>query len=107
MKRTNEEQKIIAKVLSGIVDGQVGKDFFTDGGSTVWTMIQNGRITRYKQGPGKRFFNGKENEFIEGTLHVLQEWITEDEILSFIQKFGFLMDDLDIKAYSAKFKPRK
>ena len=59
------------------------------------------------KGQVKNFFNGKENEFIEGTLHVLQEWITEDEILAFIQKFGFLMDDLDIKTYSAKFKPKK
>lgn len=107
MARTNEEKKIIAKVLSGVLDGQVGDDFFTDGGSTVWTMITNGRITRYKQGPGKKFFNGKENEFIEGTKHVLQEWITEDEILTFVQKFGFLIDDLDIKAYSARFKPKR
>lgn len=107
MRRTTEEKTIIAKILSGVLDGQVGNDFFTDGGSTVWTVIKNGKITRFKQGPSKKFFNGKENDIIEGTLHVLQEWITDEEILAFVQKFGFLIDDLDIKAYSAKFKPKK
>lgn len=107
MGRTKEEKNLIAKFLSGVLDGQVGNDFFTNGGSRVWTAIKDGKIIRYKRGPGSKFFNGKENERIEGVLHVLEEWITEDEILAFFQKFGWLMKDPDVQAYSAKFKTKK
>ena len=107
MGRSKEEKNLIAKFLSGVLDGQVGNDFITDGGSTVWTMIKDGKIIRYKQGPGSKFFNGKENERIEGVLHVLEEWVTEEEILAFFKKFGWLMKDSDVRAYSAKFKPKR
>ena len=59
----------------------------------------------FKQGPGGKFFNGKENERYEGVLHILQKWATDEEKLQFFQKFGWLMKDADVKAYSAKFKP--
>ena len=107
MGRSNEEKKLIAKFFSGVLDGQVGNNFFTEGGSCVWTAIKDGKIVRYKKGPGSKFFNGKENERIEGVLHVLEEWITEEEILAFFRKFGWLMKDPDVRAYSAKFKPKK
>lgn len=32
----------------------------------------------FKQCPGSRFFNGKENEHIEGAFHTLQEWVTDE-----------------------------
>lgn len=107
MRRTNEEKNLITKFLSGMLDGQVGRDFYTDGGSRVWTAIKDGEIVRYKQGPGTRFFNGKENERIDGVRHVLAKWITEDQILEFFQRFGWLMPDSDVQAYSAKFKPKE
>ena len=104
MNRTQEEIIILEKFYAGILDGQVGDDFRTDGGSVVWTAIKDGKITRFKQGPGGKNFNGRENERFEGVLHILQEWVTEEEILEFFQHFGWLMKDLDVKAYSAKFK---
>ena len=107
MRRTTEEQNLLSKLLAGVLDGRVGNDLTTSGGSTVWTAIKDGKIIRYKQGPGGKFFNGKENERFEGVLHVLEEWVTDDEKLAFIQKFGWLMKDADAKAYSAKFKPKK
>ena len=61
----------------------------------------------FKQGPSRKFFNGKENERIEGVLHTLQEWSTDTEKLEFLRKFGWLMNDADVKKYSAKFKPKK
>lgn len=61
----------------------------------------------FKQGPGSKFFNGKENEHIEGVLHTLQEWVTDEQKLEFLRKFGWLMKDEAVKAYSAKFKPGK
>lgn len=107
MKRTNEEKSLLAKLLSGVLDGQVGNDLTTTGGSTVWTEIKNGEPVRYKLGPGGRVFNGKENERVSGVLHTLEKWTTDDEKLGFFQKLGWLMEDSDVKAYSAKFKPQK
>ena len=60
----------------------------------------------FKQGPGSRFFDGKENTCIEGVLHTLQEWITDEQKLEFLRKFGWLMKDAAVRTYSAKFKPK-
>jgi hypothetical protein len=107
MKRSDEEKALLAKLLSGALDGVVGDDLTTNGGSSVWMAIKNGKPARYKRGPGGKFFNGKENERFEGVLHTLQEWSTDDEKLEFLRKFGWLMCDETVKAYSAKFKPQK
>jgi len=107
MRRTSEEKNLLAKLLSGVLDGQVGNDLTTTGGSTVWTEIRNGEPVRYKHGPGGKFFNGKENERFDGVLHTLEKWTTDDEKLGFFQKLGWLMEDPDAKNYSAKFKPKK
>lgn len=104
---TSEEKNLIKKLLLGVLDGQVGKDTTTEGGSTIWTAIMNGKIARYKQGPGGKIFNGRENERFEGTVEILKKWDSESEILTFFQKYGWLMKDDDVKAYSAKFKPKK
>lgn len=107
MKFTNEEKVLLERMSSGAFDGQVGSDFFTDGGSVVWTAIKNGIPQRFKQGPSKRFFNGKENEIIAGVLHTLQTWKTDEEKIHFLRKFGFLIKDAAVCAYSAKFKPTR
>lgn len=106
-ERTSEERSLLKKLADGLLDGQVGDDLFTRGGSTVWAQIKDGRPVRFKEGPSKKFFNGKENERIPGVLHVLEEWDTDDRKLEFLQKFGWLMKDEDARAYSVKFKPKK
>lgn len=103
---TNEEKGLLKKLASGALDGIVGNDLIS-GKSTVWKAIKNGVPAMFKQGPGRRFFNGKENEYIEGVLHTLQEWGTDEEKLEFLRNFGWLMSDAAVKAYSAKFKPKK
>jgi len=107
MRRTKEEKTLLERLASGLLDGQVGDDLYTSGGSTVWTQIKDGNPVRYKQGPGGKFFNGKENERYDGVLHVLEKWETDDQKLGFLQKFGWLMKDESVRAYSAKFKPKK
>lgn len=104
---TNEEKGLLEKLASGALDGFVGDDLVTEGKSTVWKAIKNGVPTKFKQGPSKRIFYGKENERIEGVLHILQEWTTDEEKLDFLRKFGWLMKDAAVRAYSAKFKPKK
>lgn len=107
MRKTKEEKKLLEKLAAGLLDGIVGDDLTTSGGSSVWTRIKDGKPTRYKQGPTKKIFNGKENERIPGVLHVLEEWNTDEEKIGFLRKFGWLMEDEDVKKYSAKFKPSK
>lgn len=103
---TEEEKVLLKKLASGALDGLVGDDL-QSGKSTVWKAIKNGIPAMFKQGPSRRFFNGKENETIDGVLHTLQEWITDEEKLEFLRKFGWLMNDVDVRVYSAKFKPKK
>ena len=83
---TNEEKKLLQKLASGAFDGIVVNDVTTPGGSTVWKAIKNGLPAMFKQGPGGKFFNGKENVHIEGVLHTLQKWLTDEEKLEFLQK---------------------
>lgn len=104
---TNEEKNLLDKLASGVLDGLVGDGVTTSGGSTVWKAIKCGLSAMFKQGPGGKFFNSKENERYDGVLHTLQKWVTDDEKLQFLQKFGWLMQDADVKAYSAKFKPKR
>lgn len=106
---TNEERNLLKRMASGALDGFVGDDLTTSGGSSVWRVIKNGNgvPAMFKQGSGSRFFNGKENEHIEGVLHTLQEWVTDEQKLEFLRKFGWLMKDEAVKVYSAKFKPKR
>lgn len=107
MSISNEEKNLLSKLAKGLLDGFVGDDLHTTGGSTIWMTIKNGIPMQLKQGPNKRFFNGKENEVIEGALHTLKEWPSDEDKLQFLQKFGWLMKDPDVLKYSAKFKPKK
>lgn len=107
MKYSKQEKGLLAKLKKGLLDGQVGNDLITSGGSTVWTEIRDGKATRIKQGPTKRFFNGKENERIPGKVHIQEEWDTEEKMIGFLRKFGWLIKDKDAQDYSAKFKPKK
>lgn len=104
---SKEEKDLLERMAAGLLDGFVGNDLTTTGGSTVWKSIKNGVPAMFKQGPGGKFFNGKENERYEGILHTLQKWVTDEEKLEFLRKYGWLMDDEFVKAYSAKFKPRR
>ena len=107
MRRTKEEKSLLGKLASGVLDGLVGDDLYTSGGSRVWTQIKDGNPVRYKKGPGGKFFNGKENERYEGVLHVMEKWDTDEQKLGFLQRFGWLMKDDEVRNYSAKFKPKK
>ena len=107
MKVSSEESNLLKKLKNGLLDGFVGNDLITSGKSTVWMQIKDGIPVRYKEGPGGKFFDGKENTRYNGVLHILEEWNTDEKKLGFLQKFGWLMDDDDVKKYSAKFKPKK
>lgn len=107
MGKSKEARNLLSKLHSGKLDGLFGNVLTTSGGSNVWIAIKNGIPTRYKKGPGGRFFDGKENERYEGKLHILRVWDTEDEQLDLFKKLGFLSKDEDVQAYSSKHKPKK
>jgi len=66
----------------------------------------NGEPVSYREGETSRFFNGKENERIPGKREE-EHYDTDEKKLGFLQKYGFLMEADEVKAYSAKFKPKK
>ena len=107
MERSNEERKLLSKLHSGKLEGLIGDILTTSSGSNVWTEIIKGIPTRYKRGPGGKFFNGKENERYEGKKQIIREWDTDDEQLDFLKKFGFLLKDKDVQAYSSKHRTKK
>ncbi len=107
MKLTRLESELLRKLGKGLLDGFVGDYLTTSGGSTVWTEIKNGTPMRLKEGPGGKFFNGKENERFKGATHVLQKWSSDEEKVGFLRKFGFLMKDDSVKKYSSLFKPKR
>lgn len=106
MSFTDEETSLLRKMASGSLDGIVG-DSWNSGRSLCWRIIEKGVPHEYRQGPGGKFFNGKENERYPGVKHLEYVWDTDQQKLEFLQKYGWLMSDPDVRAYSAKFKPQR
>ena len=108
MKRTNEEKRLLAKLASGVFDGMVGDEKVYYGYRKVYCgkYIKDGEPVSYRQGESTRFFNGKENERIPGK-RTEEHYDTDDRKLEFLQRYGWLINDDDVRKYSAKFKPKK
>ena len=105
---TDEEQRLLEKLSAGALDGMVGDERVYGTYKNVYCgkYIRDGIPVSYRQGESSRFFNGKENETIPGARQE-EHFDTDDRKLEFLQKYGWLMDDKNVKAYSAKFKPTK
>ncbi len=108
MKRTNEEKDLLAKLASGALDGMVGNEKVYHGYRDVYCgkYIKDGEPVSYRQGESTRFFNGKENERIPGKRKE-EHYDTDDRKLEFLQRYGWLTNDDDVRKYSAKYKPKK
>ena len=108
MSITSEERNLLEKLARGLLDGFVGDEREYRGYRSVFCgkYIKDGIPVSYRQGQSQRSFDGKENERIPGKRE--EEHFTSDEQkLTFLQKYGFLIDDDEVRAYSAKFKPEK
>lgn len=70
------------------------------------TSKMESRCLIVKVGKSTRFFNGKENERIPGK-RTEERYDTDDRKLEFLQRYGWLIDDPEVRAYSAKFKLKK
>lgn len=108
MGKKELEKIVLEKLDKGLLDGVVGNDFVTGDYAKVTfrKIIKDGVPQILRFGADRKFFNNKENIRIPGKESV-QIFKTVSEKLWFLQKFGWLMDDPDVKAYSALFKPKK
>ena len=108
MSVTEEERGLLAKLAKGLLDGLVGDERGYRGYKSVFCgkLIKNGIPISYRQGKSSRFFNGKENERIPGKRDE-ERFETDERKLEFLQRYGWLINDEDVKKYSAKYKPKK
>lgn len=108
MKFTVEEKNLLEKLATGSLDGMVGDEKVYHGYKNVycWKYIKNGIPVSVREGESSRFFNGKENERVPGK-RVEQRYETDEEKLGFLQRYGWLMADPEVRKYSAKYKPTK
>ena len=102
------EKTVLSKLSSGLLDGVVGDDLVTGDHAkvTIRHIIANGIPQTLRFGPGSKYFDNKETVRVAGNV-TKKFFESVDEKLSFLQKFGWLIDDPDVKAYSALFKPKK
>ena len=105
---TPEEEHLLNKLASGELDGMVGDEREYHGYRSVYCgkLIRNGIPVSYRQGESTKFFDNRENVRIPGTREE-QLYETDEEKLEFLQRYGWLMDDEEVRAYSAKYKPQR
>lgn len=105
MRKTKEEKNLLAKLASGVFDGTVGRELVCGDYKKVYVgkYINNGEPVSYRE--GSKFFNGKENEYIPSKREE-EHFDTDEKKLGFMQRFGWLIDDENVKKYSAKFKSK-
>lgn len=106
MRKTKEELNLLDRMSNGEFDGNVGDERVYKGYKKVYCgkYIKNGEPVSYREGESTRFFNGKENEKIPGKREE-EHYDTDEKKLEFLQRYGWLIDDDEARAYSAKFKP--
>jgi len=103
-----EERNLLDKLASGLLDGMVGDEREYRGYKSVYCgkYIKDGIPISYRQGASERFFNGRENERIPGKREE-ERYDTDERKIEFLQRYGWLIDDEEVRTYSAKFKPKK
>lgn len=104
-QRTSLEVSLLARLAAGEFDGYKGNYWWPN--ATFWCTIENGSPIRWKQNPGTKVFNGKENEYIPGKISIYRKYLTDDEKLEFFQKFGWEMTDQEAVDYSWDARQRR
>ncbi len=105
---TSEELHLLEKLASGILDGMVGDEREYRGYRSVYCgkMIRNGIPISYRQGESTKFFDGRENIRTPGKRDE-EAFDSDERKLEFLQRYGWLMDDEEVRTYSAKYKPQR
>lgn len=85
---SEEERNLLEKLGAGALDGAVGDPVYLYGGLPVWLEIAGGTPRQLKGGAGE--------------ARVLREWTSDREKLAFLKRYGWLTEDADAAAYSAR-----
>lgn len=106
--KTKEEKSLLKKLASGLLDGPVGRDLECGDYAkvTVGKYIKDGEPVSFREGPSSKYFDGEETVRVPGKRDE-DHYSTDEEKLTFMQKYGWLIDDDDARKYSAKYKPKK
>ena len=107
MKFTELEKLVLEKLGKGMLDGVIGRDYHTGGYATVTfrKIIKDGIPQIIRFGADSKYFDNKETVKVAGkqTIQLIENVADK---LKFLQKYGWLIDDPDVKEYSALFKPQ-
>ena len=96
---SQEEQRLLEKLASGSLDGRVGDEREYREYRSIYCgmLIKDGIPISYRQDAP----SGSEKERLENTFE------TDETKLEFLRRYGWLMEDKDVKAYSARYKTRR
>ncbi len=104
MDFNDEDLVVLEKIKSGVLDGVIGRILTTSGGSSIWTELKEGVITRIKVGPGGKFFDNRETTSYPGKRTVLGQWASDEELIEFAKQFGGFFKDSVLQKYYEKHK---
>ncbi|MCI8537062.1 MAG: hypothetical protein HFF18_00140 [Oscillospiraceae bacterium] len=106
MDEKDLEEIVLEKLERGLLDGPVGDDFVTGDYSKVIfrKVIRDGIPQTLRIGEGYKFFDNRENTRVPGTVQITEAFETISQKLLFLQKYGWLLDDPDVREYSRRFK---
>lgn len=97
---TKEERILLKRLAAGEFDGRIGDDL-----DTYYKYIKDGIPVEVWEGKTQRFFDNRTTERFPGKIKKLF-YKTDEEKLEFLRKFGFLINDPQVRKYSQKFKPK-
>jgi hypothetical protein len=104
MMHTPEERFLLEKLAKGLLDGTVGdeREYRVYRSIYCGKQIRNGVPVSYRQ--DKPSGTTADGEPVEREEEIFD---TEERKLEFLQRYGWLMKDKDVRAYSEKYKPGK
>lgn len=96
---TKEERILLKRLAAGEFDGRIGDDL-----DTYYKYIKDGLPVEVWEGKRQRFFDNRTTERFSGNIKK-NYYESDEEKLEFLRKYGFLINDPQVRSYSKKFKP--
>ncbi len=98
-----EEKKLLEKLALGSLDGMVGDEREYREYHSVYCgkIIQGGIPISYRQEKPTGEYEAGRDERLEEVFD------TEEQKLEFLRRYGWLMEDPDVRAYSARYKSNR
>ena len=102
---TPEEQKLLEKLASGRLDGMVGdeREYRRYHSILCGKMIRNGIPIFYTQQVPSGSVT-KQGSISSPIVREEETFESDDRKLEFLQRFGWLINDEEVRAYSSRFK---